>query len=77
MHSPRKKKNLYRNTHQTEHVQSDSHDMSFQEIQSGRIREVRIKQRFYTMHRTNPFGSTVSITSILYCIYRLILLLCV
>ncbi|CAI9549813.1 unnamed protein product [Staurois parvus] len=30
---------------------------------------------FYTMQRINPLGSTVSITSMLYCIYRLILLL--
>ncbi|CAI9533752.1 unnamed protein product [Staurois parvus] len=56
------------------------HDMSYQEIRGGqwkkgRIREVRFKQPFYTMQRLNPFGSTVSIASILYCIYRLILLL--
>ncbi|CAI9622273.1 unnamed protein product, partial [Staurois parvus] len=37
--------------------------------------EDRIKQAFYTMWRINPLGSTVSITSMLYCIYRLILLL--
>ncbi|CAI9559008.1 unnamed protein product, partial [Staurois parvus] len=47
------------------------HDMSYQEIRGGhwkkgRIREVRIKQPFYTM-RINPLGSTVSITSMLYC----------
>ncbi|CAI9612620.1 unnamed protein product [Staurois parvus] len=42
----------------------------------GRIREVRIKTEFfYTMQRINPLGSTMSITSMLYCIYRLILLL--
>ncbi|CAI9581620.1 unnamed protein product [Staurois parvus] len=40
-----------------------------------RIREVRIKQHFYTMQRINPLDSSVSITSMLYCIYRLILLL--
>ncbi|CAI9562931.1 unnamed protein product [Staurois parvus] len=47
------------------------HDMSYQEIRGGhwkkgRIREVRIKQRFYTMQRINSLGSTVSITSMLY-----------
>ncbi|CAI9574284.1 unnamed protein product [Staurois parvus] len=41
----------------------------------GRIREDRIKQPFYTMQRINPLSSTVSITRMLYCIYRLILLL--
>ncbi|CAI9548510.1 unnamed protein product [Staurois parvus] len=56
------------------------HDMSYQEIKGehwkkGRITEVRIKQHFYTMQRINPLGSTVSITSMLHCIYRLILLL--
>ncbi|CAI9545582.1 unnamed protein product [Staurois parvus] len=56
------------------------HNMSYQEIRGGqwkkgRIIEVRIKQTFYTMQRINPLGSTVSITSMLYCIYRLILLL--
>ncbi|CAI9573894.1 unnamed protein product [Staurois parvus] len=56
------------------------HDMSYQEIRrghckKGKIREVRIKQLFYTMQRINPLGSTVSITSMLYCIFRLILLL--
>ncbi|CAI9556663.1 unnamed protein product [Staurois parvus] len=49
------------------------YDMSYQE--KRRIREVRIKRPFYTMQRINPLGSTVSITSMLYCIYRLILLL--
>ncbi|CAI9549065.1 unnamed protein product, partial [Staurois parvus] len=48
------------------------HDMSYQDIRGGqwkkvRIRKVRIKQHFYTMQRINPLGSTVSITSILYC----------
>ncbi|CAI9604765.1 unnamed protein product [Staurois parvus] len=55
------------------------HDMSYQEIRGGhwkgRIREVRIKHPFYTMQRNNPLGSTVSITSMLYYIYRQILLL--
>ncbi|CAI9605403.1 unnamed protein product [Staurois parvus] len=56
------------------------HNMSHQEIRGGhwkkgRIREVRIKQLFYTIQRINPFGFTVSITRMLYSIYRLILLL--
>ncbi|CAI9547321.1 unnamed protein product [Staurois parvus] len=34
-----------------------------------------LKQPFYTMQRMNPLGSPVSIASIIYCIYRLILLL--
>ncbi|CAI9551200.1 unnamed protein product [Staurois parvus] len=41
----------------------------------GRIREDRIKHSFYTMQKINPLSSTVSIASMLYCIYRLILLL--
>ncbi|CAI9599920.1 unnamed protein product [Staurois parvus] len=50
---------------------------TFQSVLSGdkRSREIRIKQPLYTMQRDNPLGSTVSITSMLYCIYRLILLL--
>ncbi|CAI9577614.1 unnamed protein product [Staurois parvus] len=68
-----------RNTHQTEHAQSHCKD-TYQETswghwKKGRIREDRIKQPFYTMQRINPLVSTVSITSMLYCIYRLILLL--
>ncbi|CAI9549581.1 unnamed protein product [Staurois parvus] len=56
------------------------HDISYQEIRGenckkGRIREVRNKQHCYTVQRINTLGSTVSITSMLYCIYRLILLL--
>ncbi|CAI9612682.1 unnamed protein product [Staurois parvus] len=48
------------------------HDMSYQEIRGGywkkgRIREIRIKQGFYTMQNINPLGFTVSITSMLYC----------
>ncbi|CAI9545292.1 unnamed protein product [Staurois parvus] len=41
----------------------------------GRIREDRMKQPFYTLQRINSLGCIVSITSMLYCIYRLILLL--
>ncbi|CAI9533481.1 unnamed protein product [Staurois parvus] len=56
------------------------HNTSYQEIRGGHwekgwVREVRIKQGFYTLQRINPLGSTVIITSMLYCIYRLILLL--
>ncbi|CAI9554333.1 unnamed protein product [Staurois parvus] len=84
MHSPKKKKKLSSNTLQTEHVQTynlgEVSYMSYQEIRGGhwhkgRITEDRIKQGLYTMQRINPLGSTVSITSMLYCIYRLILLL--
>ncbi|CAI9608067.1 unnamed protein product [Staurois parvus] len=73
MHSPKKnpQKNLSSNTHQTEHVQNDSTRYVFN--RRRRIREVRLKQRFYTIQRINPLGSTVSITSMLYCIYRLVL----
>ncbi|CAI9610479.1 unnamed protein product [Staurois parvus] len=39
------------------------------------IREDKMKHPFYTMWRIKPLGSTVSITSMLYFIYRLILLL--
>ncbi|CAI9622072.1 unnamed protein product [Staurois parvus] len=73
MHSPKKKKNLSSNTHQTEHVQSDSTLCLI--WKKGRIRENKIKQPSYTMQRINPLGSTVSIASMLYSIYRLILLL--
>ncbi|CAI9555343.1 unnamed protein product, partial [Staurois parvus] len=67
MHSPNKKKPLSSNTHQTEHVQSVSTHMSYQQIRGGhwkkgRIREERLKLPFYTMQRINPLGSTVSIT---------------
>ncbi|CAI9601051.1 unnamed protein product, partial [Staurois parvus] len=56
------------------------HNMYYQEIRGGhwkkgRIREVRIKQHFYTIQRIYPLGSRVSIPSMLYCIYKLILLL--
>ncbi|CAI9554129.1 unnamed protein product, partial [Staurois parvus] len=48
------------------------HDMPYQEksegdLKKGRNREVRIKENLYTMQRINPLGSTVSITSMLYC----------
>ncbi|CAI9590336.1 unnamed protein product, partial [Staurois parvus] len=46
--------------------------ISYQEVGGGywkkrRIREDRMKLRFYTMQRINPLGSTVSITNMLYC----------
>ncbi|CAI9533092.1 unnamed protein product [Staurois parvus] len=75
MHSPkRKKNNPSSNTHQTENV----HVTMIQSVSGGHLnkrrgREDRIKQPLYTMQRINPLGSTVSITSMLYCIYRLIL----
>ncbi|CAI9548939.1 unnamed protein product [Staurois parvus] len=79
MHSPKKKKHLSSNTHQTDHVQTALYMSPYQEIRGGhwkgRIREVKIKHLFYTTQRINLLGSTVSITSMLYCIYRLILLL--
>ncbi|CAI9568907.1 unnamed protein product, partial [Staurois parvus] len=55
------------------------HDVSYQELRGGhwkkgRIGEDRIKPLFCTMWRINPLGSTVSVSSMLYCIYRLILL---
>ncbi|CAI9551786.1 unnamed protein product [Staurois parvus] len=58
----------------------NAHDKSYQEVRgghwkNGRIREARIKQPFYKMQRINPLGSTVITTSLLYCIYSLILLL--
>ncbi|CAI9551052.1 unnamed protein product [Staurois parvus] len=44
------------------------YDMSYQKIRGehwkkGRIREVRIKQHFYTMQRINPLGFAVSIST--------------
>ncbi|CAI9622551.1 unnamed protein product [Staurois parvus] len=72
MHSPKKKKKTS-NTHQTEHVQLAPKALLYQQMDWGH--EDRIKHPFYTMQRINPLGSTVSITSMLYCIYRLILLL--
>ncbi|CAI9613161.1 unnamed protein product [Staurois parvus] len=80
MHSPKKKKPFLVIHTKLSMCRVTPHDISYQEIRGGhwkkgRIREVRIKQCFYTMQRINLLGSTVSITSMLYCIYRLILLL--
>ncbi|CAI9546965.1 unnamed protein product [Staurois parvus] len=79
IHPPKKKKKLSSNTYQTEHVQLVSNVLFDQQMDWGlwkkrRIREDRIKL-FYTMQRINPLGFTASITSMLCCIYRLILLL--
>ncbi|CAI9606879.1 unnamed protein product [Staurois parvus] len=49
--------------------------MDWGQLKKGRIREDRNKQPFYTMQRINPLGCTVNHKSMLYCIYRLILLL--
>ncbi|CAI9621283.1 unnamed protein product [Staurois parvus] len=77
MHSP-KKKNPSSNTHQAEHVQLAPKALFYQQMDWGQYkkgdREERIKQPCYTMQRIIPLGSTVSITSMFYCIYRLILL---
>ncbi|CAI9579039.1 unnamed protein product, partial [Staurois parvus] len=70
MHSPKKKKTSLAIHTKLSMCRVTPHNMSYQE--KGRIREVRIKQCFYTMQRNNSLGSTVSITSMLYCIYRLI-----
>ncbi|CAI9615473.1 unnamed protein product [Staurois parvus] len=80
MHSPKKKKNYLTIHTKLSMCRVTPDNMFFQEIRGGhwkkgRIREERIKQCFYTMQRINALGSTVSITSMLYCIYRLILLL--
>ncbi|CAI9606723.1 unnamed protein product [Staurois parvus] len=74
MHSPKKKKNLSSNTHQTEHVQLALKAQFYQEMsrgqwKKGRIRDDRIKHPFYTMQRINPLSSTVTVTSMRYCIY--------
>ncbi|CAI9598578.1 unnamed protein product, partial [Staurois parvus] len=76
---PRKKKSSLASHTKLSKCRVSPHDMSYQEIRGGhwkkgRIRELRIKLHFFTMQRINPLGSTVSITGMLYCIYRLILL---
>ncbi|CAI9610024.1 unnamed protein product, partial [Staurois parvus] len=70
---PRKEKKNYLATHTKLSMCSMTpHNMSYQQIRGGhwkkgRIREDRIKQSFYPMRRTNPLGSTVSITCMHYC----------
>ncbi|CAI9576948.1 unnamed protein product [Staurois parvus] len=77
MHSPKKKKNNLSSNVQKGYRFSLSGDQEIRHrhLNKRRGREERIKQPFYTMQRINPLGSTVSMTSMLYCIYRLILLL--
>ncbi|CAI9601460.1 unnamed protein product [Staurois parvus] len=72
MHSPMKKKTSLAIYTKLSMCRVIPHDMSYQEIsegrwKKGRIIEVRIKQPFYKMHKINPLGFTVSITSMLYC----------
>ncbi|CAI9624352.1 unnamed protein product, partial [Staurois parvus] len=67
MHSPKKKKKTSLAIHtKLSKCRVTPHNMSYQEIRGrqwkmGRIREVRIKQQFYTIQRINPLGSTVRI----------------
>ncbi|CAI9571138.1 unnamed protein product [Staurois parvus] len=77
---PRKKKTSLAIHTKLSMCRVSPHNMSYQEItgghwKEGRSREDRIKQHLYTMQRTNPLVYTVSISSMLCCIYRLILLL--
>ncbi|CAI9559626.1 unnamed protein product [Staurois parvus] len=68
MHSPKEKKQKQKTTSLAIHTKLSMcrvfpHDMSYQERRGGhwkkgRIREVRIKQRFCTMQRINPLDST-------------------
>ncbi|CAI9550810.1 unnamed protein product [Staurois parvus] len=74
MHSPKKKKNSL--AIHTKLIMCSLppktlfyRQMDWGQQQKERIREDRIKQALYTMQRINPLGSTVSITSMLYCIY--------
>ncbi|CAI9572999.1 unnamed protein product [Staurois parvus] len=66
---------------QIEHVQSDSTRYVLSVDKRGALEEEEDQRRqdktafFYTLQRINSLGSTVSITSMLYCIYRLIVLL--
>ncbi|CAI9622692.1 unnamed protein product [Staurois parvus] len=80
MHYPKKKKTFLAIHTKLKHVQSVSTPYVLSgdkmgALEEGEDQEDRIKQRFYTMQRINPLVSTVSISSMLYCIYRMILLL--
>ncbi|CAI9557604.1 unnamed protein product [Staurois parvus] len=77
MHSPKKKKTTSLAIHTKLSMCRKTTGSVCQcgHLNKRKGREVRIKQPFYTMQRINPLGSTVSITIMLYCIYRLILLL--
>ncbi|CAI9575826.1 unnamed protein product [Staurois parvus] len=72
MHSPKKKNSLAIHT-KLSMCRMDT----VQSVLSGEEEEKRSQDQtaIYTMQRINPLGSTVSITSMLSCIYRLILLL--
>ncbi|CAI9544667.1 unnamed protein product, partial [Staurois parvus] len=73
----KKKKNLSSNIHQTEHVQSDSTRYVLSGDKRGTLEEgddqrSQDQNRIFTQCRGfNSLGSTVSIKSMLYCIYRL------
>ncbi|CAI9593811.1 unnamed protein product, partial [Staurois parvus] len=73
MYSPKKKKKTSLPIHtKLSMCRVTLYDMSYQGIRGGhwkkgRIREDRFKQHFYTMQKINRLGSTVSITSMLYC----------
>ncbi|CAI9558336.1 unnamed protein product [Staurois parvus] len=69
---PRNK--IYSNTHQTEHVHLAPQPLFYQETfgrhwKKGGSEKSGSNIFFYTMQRINPLGSTVSITSMIYCIY--------
>ncbi|CAI9571451.1 unnamed protein product [Staurois parvus] len=72
MHSPKKKNSLAIHS-KLSMCRVTPRALSYQQMDW--TQEDRIKHPFYTMQRINPLGSTVSITSMLYCIYRLILLM--
>ncbi|CAI9606599.1 unnamed protein product [Staurois parvus] len=73
MHSPKKKKNLSGNTHQTEHVHVTVQFFSYQVIKDGYWKKGDHRRQDQTAFlHNNPLGSTVSITSMLYYIYTLI-----
>ncbi|CAI9613722.1 unnamed protein product [Staurois parvus] len=65
MYSSKKKTSLAIHTKLSMCKVSPHHEVRGGQWKKGMIREVRIKQLFYTMQRINPLGSTVSITSML------------
>ncbi|CAI9624214.1 unnamed protein product [Staurois parvus] len=79
MHSPKKKKPCLAIHTKLSMCRVTPHDLSYQEIRGWHWKKGRIRDSgsnsVYTMQIINPLSSTVSITSMLYCIYRLILLL--
>ncbi|CAI9594326.1 unnamed protein product [Staurois parvus] len=74
-----RKINLSSNTHQTEHVHvtTDSVCIRWSLVRHRKkgSNSLFTQNPFYTRQRINPLGSKVSITSMLCCIYKLILLL--